>query len=102
MAQITVEKLLENGVHFGHRASRWNPKMKPFIHGKKNAIHIINLEQTVRGLVRAGYYLKAVSAEGGKVLWVGTKRSARGRPANPVSRFSRTVSSGKISRPCGT
>lgn len=77
MAQITVEKLLENGVHFGHRASRWNPKMKPFIHGKKNAIHIIDIEQTVRGLVTAGHYLKAVSAEGGRVLWVGTKRSAK-------------------------
>jgi small subunit ribosomal protein S2 len=77
LSQITVDKLLENGVHFGHRASRWNPKMKPFIHGKRNAIHIIDLEQTVRGLVRARHFLKSVSAEGGKVLWVGTKRSAK-------------------------
>jgi small subunit ribosomal protein S2 len=77
LTPITVEKLLENGVHFGHRASRWNPKMKPFIHGKRNAIHIIDLEETVRGLIRASNYLKSVVAEGGKILWVGTKRSAK-------------------------
>jgi len=74
---LTVDSLIENGVHFGHRASRWNPKMKPFIHGKRNAIHIIDLRQTVRGLVRAGHYLKSVASEGGKVLMVGTKRSAK-------------------------
>ncbi len=77
MSSITVDALLENGVHFGHRASRWNPKMRPFIHGKRNAIHIIDLKSTVRGLVRASNYLKNVSSEGGKILWVGTKRSAR-------------------------
>jgi small subunit ribosomal protein S2 len=74
---ITLDQLLENGVHFGHRASRWNPKMKPFIHGRRNQIHIIDLEHTVRGLVRARNYLQQVAAEGGRVLWVGTKRSAR-------------------------
>ncbi|MFV1958880.1 MAG: 30S ribosomal protein S2 [Planctomycetota bacterium] len=77
MASITVDALLENGVHFGHRASRWNPKMKPFIHGKRNTIHIIDLQATVRGLVRSSHYLKRVSSEGGKILWVGTKRAAR-------------------------
>ena len=77
MSIITVSELLESGVHFGHRASRWNPKMKPFIHGKRNTIHIIDLKETVKGLVRACHYLKEVSAEGGKVLFVGTKRSAR-------------------------
>jgi small subunit ribosomal protein S2 len=77
LAQITVDALLENGVHFGHRASRWNPKMKAFIHGKRNTIHIIDLRATVRGLVRAGHYLRNVASEGGKVLFVGTKRSAR-------------------------
>jgi small subunit ribosomal protein S2 len=74
---ITVQELLESGVHFGHRASRWNPKMKPFIHGKRNTIHIIDLKETVKGLVRACHYLKETAAEGGKVLFVGTKRSAR-------------------------
>lgn len=76
MSSITVDALLDNGVHFGHRASRWNPKMRPFIHGKRNAIHIIDLKSTVRGLVRASNFLKHVSSEGGRVLWVGTKRSA--------------------------
>jgi small subunit ribosomal protein S2 len=74
---ISVDQLLENGVHFGHRASRWNPKMRPFIHGKRNTIHIIDLQQTVKGLVRACHFLKSVASEGGKILWVGTKRSAR-------------------------
>jgi small subunit ribosomal protein S2 len=77
LATITVDELLENGVHFGHRASRWNPKMKPFIHGRRNDIHIIDLRQTLKGLLRAGHVLEQVVAGGGSVLWVGTKRSAR-------------------------
>jgi small subunit ribosomal protein S2 len=77
LATITVHQLLENGVHFGHRASRWNPKMKRYIHGRRHTIHIIDLKATVRGLVRASHFLSRASAEGGKVLWVGTKRSAR-------------------------
>jgi small subunit ribosomal protein S2 len=77
VSQITVTELLENGVHFGHRASRWNPKMKPFIHGKRNSIHIIDLKETVKGLLRAAHFLKETAAEGGKILIVGTKRSAR-------------------------
>jgi small subunit ribosomal protein S2 len=77
LSLITVDALLENGVHFGHRASRWNPKMRPFIHGRRNSIHILDLKQTVRGLVRACHYVKAVASEGGKILLVGTKRSAK-------------------------
>jgi small subunit ribosomal protein S2 len=77
VSHITVTELLESGVHFGHRASRWNPKMRPFIHGKRNTIHIIDLKETVKGLLRACHYVKEVAAEGGKVLLVGTKRSAR-------------------------
>ncbi len=77
LANITLEQLLENGVHFGHRASRWNPKMRPFIHSKKNQIHIIDLRETVRGLLQSRHYLQAVSAQGGRVMWVGTKRSAK-------------------------
>ncbi len=77
MSIISVTELLDSGVHFGHRASRWNPKMKPFIHGKRNTIHIIDLKETVRGLVRASHFLKETAAEGGKILFVGTKRSAR-------------------------
>jgi small subunit ribosomal protein S2 len=77
LSQLTIDALLENGVHFGHRASRWNPKMRPFIHGRRNTIHILDLKQTVRGLVRASHYVKAVASDGGKVLIVGTKRSAK-------------------------
>ncbi len=77
MSNISVTELLECGVHFGHRASRWNPKMKPFIHGKRNTIHIIDLKETVKGLVRSSHFLKETSSEGGKILFVGTKRSAK-------------------------
>ncbi len=95
MASITVDALLENGVHFGHRASRWNPKMKPFIHGKRNAIHIIDLKSTVRGLVRSNHYLKRVASEGGKVLWVGTKRSAREAVRSVAARTSMPYVTGR-------
>ena len=53
MAIVQVKDLIEAGVHFGHRASRWNPKMRPYIYGKRNLIHIIDLRETVRGLLRA-------------------------------------------------
>ena len=64
MSTITVDKLLENGVHYGHRASRWNPKMRPYIHGKRNDIHIIDLKQTVRGLLRARHFLEQMIESG--------------------------------------
>ena len=57
MAAISVRELVDAGVHFGHHASRWNPKMSPFIHGKRNLIHIINLVETVKGLTRARHFL---------------------------------------------
>ncbi len=71
-----VKKLVEAGVHFGHRVSRWNPKMKPYIYGRKNAIHILDIRETLRGLLRAKKYLNQVSAGGSLVLFVGTKRQA--------------------------
>jgi small subunit ribosomal protein S2 len=74
---VTVQELIDNGVHFGHRVSRWNPKMAPFIHGKRNTIHIIDLRSTVRGLVRASHFLQRIAAEGRDVLFVGTKRGAK-------------------------
>ncbi|HON44999.1 MAG: 30S ribosomal protein S2 [Planctomycetes bacterium] len=77
MAIISVKSLLEAGVHFGHRVSRWNPKMAPYIFGRRNNIHIIDLRETVKGLIRAYYFLKSVSAEGYEVLFVGTKRQAK-------------------------
>jgi small subunit ribosomal protein S2 len=69
--------LIEAGVHFGHRASRWNPKMRPYIYGKRNLIHIIDLRETVRGLLRAYRYLAQIAAQGSLVLFVGTKRQAQ-------------------------
>jgi small subunit ribosomal protein S2 len=69
--------LLEAGVHYGHRASRWNPKMRPYIYGKRNLIHIVDLRETVRGLLRAYRYLSQVVSRGGLVMFVGTKRQAK-------------------------
>lgn len=77
MAIVDVQNLIEAGVHFGHRISRWNPKMKPYILGKRNLIHIIDLRHTVRGLVRASNFLFRLVSDGGSVLVVGTKRQAR-------------------------
>jgi small subunit ribosomal protein S2 len=77
VAIVQVKDLIEAGVHFGHRASRWNPKMRPFIYGKRNLIHIIDLRETVRGLLRAHRYLTQVATRGSLVLYVGTKRQAK-------------------------
>jgi small subunit ribosomal protein S2 len=75
-APVLLNDLVEAGVHFGHRSSRWNPKMRPYIFAKKNLIHIIDLRQTIRGLLQARKYLSQVAANGGLVLIVGTKRQA--------------------------
>src|SRR6202011_3206458 len=69
--------LIDAGVHFGHRASRWNPKMRPYIYGKRNLIHIIDLRETVRGLSRGHRFLAQLAAKGSLVLFVGTKRQAK-------------------------
>lgn len=71
-----VKELVEAGVHFGHRASRWNPKMRPYIYGRKNLIHIIDVRETVRGLLRARKYLSNLANNGSLILFVGTKRQA--------------------------
>jgi small subunit ribosomal protein S2 len=77
VAIVQVKDLIEAGVHFGHRASRWNPKMRPFIYGKRNLIHIIDLRETVRGLLRAYRYLTQIASKGSLVVFVGTKRQAK-------------------------
>ncbi|GAB5404949.1 MAG: 30S ribosomal protein S2 [Aureliella sp.] len=76
MENAFVQSLIEAGVHYGHRVSRWNPKMKPYIYGKKNAIHILDIRETLRGLLRAKKYLNQVASGGSLVLFVGTKRQA--------------------------
>lgn len=77
MAQFNVQEILDAGVHFGHRTSRWNPKMRPYIYGRRNLIHIIDIRETVRGILRAQKYLKRVAAQGSLILFVGTKRQAQ-------------------------
>ena len=73
---LVVKDFIDAGVHYGHRASRWNPKMKPYIYGKRNLIHIIDLKETVRGLLRAIKFFNRVAASNGLILFVGTKRQA--------------------------
>jgi len=73
---FTMRQLLEAGVHFGHHTRRWNPKMDPYIFGKRNNIHIINLEKTVPMLYEALEAIQSIAKNGGKFLFVGTKRSA--------------------------
>ena len=75
-ATFTMRQLLEAGVHFGHHTRRWNPKMDPYIFGKRNNIHILNLEKTVPMLHEALEAILSIAKNGGKFLFVGTKRSA--------------------------
>ncbi len=77
MADVTMRQMLEAGVHFGHQTRYWNPKMAPFIFGERNKIHIINLEKSLPMARDAYAFVKAIIADGGRVLFVGTKRSAR-------------------------
>jgi small subunit ribosomal protein S2 len=77
MADVTMRQMLEAGVHFGHQTRYWNPKMSPFIFGERNKIHIINLEKSLPMAREAAAFVKATVADGGKVLFVGTKRAAR-------------------------
>jgi small subunit ribosomal protein S2 len=72
-----VKALVDAGVHFGHRVSRWNPKMEPYIHGKRNMIHIIDVRETVKGLLRAKRLVAQMVSQGKDLLMVGTKRQAR-------------------------
>jgi small subunit ribosomal protein S2 len=76
VTEIVVKDILEAGVHFGHRTSRWNPKMRPYIYGRRNLIHIIDIKETVRGLLRAKRFLQKIAAQGSLILIVGTKRQA--------------------------
>ena len=77
MADVTMRQMLEAGVHFGHQTRYWNPKMAPYIFGERNKIHIINLEKSLPMARDAYAFIKTTVADGGKVLFVGTKRAAR-------------------------
>ena len=86
MASMSMRQMLEAGVHFGHQTRFWNPKMAPFIFGERNRIHIINLEKTLPLYLEAADFIKNTVADGGRVLFVGTKRSARDAIAREAAR----------------
>ena len=77
MTEISMKQLLEAGVHFGHQTSRWNPKMKPYIFGARNGIYIIDLQQTVRLFHSAYESVRDLAAQGGTIMFVGTKKQAQ-------------------------
>ena len=88
MAAVTMKQLLEAGVHFGHQTRRWNPKMRPFIFGERNGIHIIDLRQTVDQIAEATKYVTDLTSNGGTVLFVGTKKQAQTAVAEHATRSS--------------
>ena len=77
MAVVSMKQLLEAGVHFGHQTRRWNPKMAPYIYTERNGIYIIDLQKTVKKLEEAYAFVREISANGGSVLFVGTKKQAQ-------------------------
>ena len=86
MSLVTMKQLLEAGVHFGHQTRRWNPKMKPYIFGARNGIYIIDLQKTVRLFKRAYSFVQDTVANGGSVLFVGTKKQAQDAILEEASR----------------
>jgi small subunit ribosomal protein S2 len=86
MPDFTMRQLLEAGVHFGHHTRRWNPRMAPYLFGVRNQVHIIDLQQTVPMLDRALKAVRDVTAAGGRVLFVGTKRAAADTVADAAKR----------------
>src|SRR5947209_5476385 len=86
MAVVGMKQLLEAGVHFGHQTRRWNPKMKPYIYTERNGIHIIDLQKTVTMLEKAYSFVQDVTRQGGRVLFVGTKKQAQEAVAEEATR----------------
>ncbi|WP_374942156.1 30S ribosomal protein S2 [Sphingomonas sp.] len=83
---VSMQQLIETGAHFGHQTHRWNPKMKPYIFGDRNGVHILDLSQTVPLFARALEFVSSSVAGGGKVLFVGTKRQAQEAIADSARR----------------
>ena len=81
-----MKQLLEAGVHFGHLTRRWNPRMRPFIYGERNGIHILDLRQTVTQIADATKFARDTAASGGSILFIGTKKQAQGAVANAATR----------------
>ena len=86
MPYVTMKQMLETGVHFGHQTPRWNPKMKPYIFGARNGIHIIDLQQTVKLYRTAHDKIVDTVAKGGRVIFIGTKRQAQEAVATEATR----------------
>ena len=86
MSVVSMKQLLEAGVHFGHQTRRWNPKMKPFIFTERNGIYIIDLQKTVRKVEDAYNFARQIGADGGKMLFVGTKKQAQEAVAEEAGR----------------
>lgn len=86
MAVVTMKEMLDSGVHFGHQTRRWNPKMQPFIFMDRNGIHIIDLQQTVTRLNDAYKFVEQLTADGGTILFVGTKKQAQEAVAEEAKR----------------
>ena len=84
--KVTMREMLEAGLHFGHQTRRWNPKMKPYIYGPRNGIYIINLDATMKKFRSAYSYIKNTVAEGGNIMFVGTKRQAQAIMKEQASR----------------
>ena len=84
--EVTMKQLLEAGVHFGHQTRRWNPKMRPYIYGERNGIHIIDLRQTVVQVAEAVDFARTLASEGGSILFVGTKKQAQSAVADNAIR----------------
>lgn len=86
MPVVTMKELLESGVHFGHQVKRWNPKMKRYIFGERNGIHIIDLQKTLKGLDDACMFVRDIASKGGTFLYVGTKKQAQDAIAEEANR----------------
>jgi small subunit ribosomal protein S2 len=84
-AVVSIKQLLEAGVHFGHQTRRWNPKMKRFLHGERGGIYLIDLHQTLSGIERSYTFVRDLVADGGTILFIGTKRQAQ----DPIERYAR-------------
>ena len=86
MTVVTMKELLESGVHFGHQAKRWNPKMKKFIFGERNGIHIVDLQKTLKGVEEAYNFIRNIASTGAPILFVGTKKQAQDSIAEEAQR----------------
>jgi small subunit ribosomal protein S2 len=86
MAVVTMKELLESGVHFGHQVKRWNPKMKKFIFGERNGIHIVDLQKTLKGVEEAYNFVRNMASTGAPILFIGTKKQAQDSVAEEAQR----------------